>query len=205
MNVKQINKKFLSFLILLPLFGVGQQKQINITDLGAKGDGQTDNTLIIKKAIDEASATGNGKIIIPAGTFLTGVIHIKSNVEIHLAKNAVWLGSAKRIDYGPSDASPLIVAKGQHNFSITGKGTIDGNGKELIKDLYAMLKAGTLEDSEWQTYNPWHQMRPEESNRPKIILFQNCDSIRVTGITIKNGLMWVQDYRSCTNVTIDSI
>lgn len=144
-------------------------------------------------------------MIVPSGTFLTGVIHIKSNVEIHLAENAIWLGSAKRIDYGPKDASPLIVARCEHNFSITGKGTIDGNGKELIKDIYVMLRAGTLVDTEWQVYNPWHQMRPEERNRPKIILFQNCDSIQVKGITIKNGLMWVQDYRSCTNVTIDSI
>ena len=201
-KIIQINILVLAF---LPLIVFGQQKTINIVDLGAKGDGQSDNTLIIQKAIDEASASGDGKVIVPAGTFLTGVIHIKSNVEINLAENAVWLGSAKRIDYGPKDASPLIVAKGQHNFSITGKGTIDGNGEELIKDIYVMLNAGTLEDTEWKTYNPWRQMRPEERNRPKIILFQNCDSIRVTGITIKNGLMWVQDYRSCTNVTIDGI
>jgi Endopolygalacturonase len=205
MNFGKIQKSIFLLLLLAPVLVFAQQKQFNIVDLGAKGDGVTDNTLVIQKAIDEASASGNGKVIVPSGTFLTGVIHIKSNVEIYLAENAVWLGSAKRIDYGPKDASPLIVAQGQHNFSITGKGTIDGNGKELIKDLYAMLKAGTLEDSEWQTYNPWHQMRPEERNRPKIILFQNCDSIRVTGITIKNGLMWVQDYRSCTNVTIDGI
>ena len=205
MNFKQIQKTIFLLLLLAPVWGFAQQKQINIVDLGAKGDGVTDNTLVIQKAIDEASDSGNGKVIVPAGTFLTGVIHIKSNVEINLAENAIWLGSAKRIDYGPKDASPLIVAKGQHNFSITGKGTIDGNGEELIKDIYVMLKAGTLEDTEWQTYNPWHQMRPEERNRPKIILFQNCDSIQVKGITIKNGLMWVQDYRSCTNVTIDSI
>lgn len=205
MNFRLIQKSIFLALLVAPILSFSQQKQINIVDLGAKGDGVTDNTMVIQKAIDEASASGNGKVIVPSGTFLTGVIHIKSNVEINLAENAVWLGSAKRIDYGPKDASPLIVAHGQHNFSITGKGTIDGNGKELIKDLYAMLKAGTLEDSEWQTYNPWHQMRPEERNRPKIILFQNCDSIRVTGITIKNGLMWVQDYRSCTNVTIDGI
>ncbi len=205
MKFNQLMRFGVFVLLFSPMLLSAQQKQINIADLGAKGDGVTDNTRIIQHAIDEASASGNGKVIVPAGTFLTGVIHIKSNVEINLAENAIWLGSAKRIDYGPKDASPLIVAQGQHNFSITGKGTIDGNGKELIKDLYAMLKAGTLEDSEWQTYNPWHQMRPEERNRPKIILFQNCDSIRVTGITIKNGLMWVQDYRSCTNVTIDGI
>jgi parallel beta-helix repeat protein len=205
MNFKRIQKSIFLVLFVFPILGFSQQKQINIVDLGAKGDGQTDNTLIIQKAIDEASASGNGKVIVPVGTFLTGVIHLKSNVEINLAENAVWLGSAKRADYGPKDASPLIVAKGQHNFSITGKGTIDGNGKELIKDIYVMLNAGTLDDTEWKTYNPWHQMRPEERNRPKIILFQNCDSIRVTGITIKNGLMWVQDYRSCTNVKIDNI
>lgn len=205
MNFRKIQKSIFLLLVVAPVWGLAQQKQINIVDLGAKGDGVTDNTLVIQKAIDEASASGNGKVIVPAGTFLTGVIHIKSNVEINLAEKAVWLGSPKRIDYGPKDASPLIVAQGQHNFSITGKGTIDGNGKELIKDLYAMLKAGTLEDKEWKTYNPWHQMRPEENNRPKIILFQNCDSIRVTGITIQNGLMWVQDYRSCSNVTIDGI
>ena len=205
MNFRLIQKSILLALLVAPILSFAQQKQINIVDLGAKGDGKTDNTLIIQKAIDEASASGNGKVIVPAGTFLTGVIHIKSNVEINLAENAVWLGSAKRIDYGPKDASPLLIAKGERNFSIIGKGTIDGNGKELIKDLYAMLNAGTLDDSEWKTYNPWHQMRPEERNRPKIILFQNCDSIQMTGITIKNGLMWVQDYRSCTNVTIDSI
>jgi len=205
MNFRRIQKSILLALLVASIQSFAQQKQINIVDLGAKGDGVTDNTLIIQKAIDAASASGNGKVIVPAGTFLTGVIHIKSNVEINLAENAVWLGSARRIDYGPKDASPLIVAQRQHNFSITGNGTIDGNGKELIKDLYAMLNAGTLDDSEWKTYNPWQQMRPEERNRPKIILFQNCDSVRVTGITIKNGLMWVQDYRSCTNVTIDSI
>jgi polygalacturonase len=205
MNFRLIQKSILLALLVAPILSFAQQKHINIVDLGAKGDGQTDNTLVIQKAIDEASASGNGKVIVPAGTFLTGVIHLKSNVEINLAENAVWLGSAKRIDYGSKDASSLLVAKGQHNFSITGKGVIDGNGKELIKDIYSMLNAGTLEDTEWQTYNPWHQKRPEERNRPKIILFQNCDSIQMKGITIKNGLMWVQDYRSCTNVTIDSI
>ena len=205
MKFSQLIRKNILVLAFLPSIVFGQQKQINIVDLGAKGDGVTDNTLIIQKAIDDASASGNGKVIVPAGTFLTGVIHVKSNVEINLAENAVWLGSAKRIDYGAKDASPLIVAKGQHDFSITGEGVIDGNGKELIKDIYVMLNAGTLEDSEWQTYNPWNQMRPEEHNRPKIILFQNCDSVQVKGITIKNGLMWVQDYRSCINVTIDSV
>jgi len=205
MNIKRIQKEMYLLLMLVPIFTFGSQKQINIADLGAKGDGQTDNTAIIQKAIDEASESGKGKVIIPDGRFLTGVIHLKSNVEFHLAENAVLLGSAKRADYGPKDASPLIVANGQHNISITGKGTIDGNGHELIKNIYEMLNAGTLQDSEWKTLNPWHQMRPEERNRPKILFILGCDSVQVKGITLKNGLCWIQDYRNSSNIVIDSI
>ena len=182
-----------------------QQKVIVITSLGANGDGKTDNTQIIQKAIDDASAGGGGQVIIPAGRFLTGVIHIKSNVGIKLDDDAVLLGSAKRADYGPSDASALIDAVNVHNISVTGNGVIDGQGDELIKDIYQMLNAGSLQDSEWKTYNPWHQMRPEERNRPKLIRFLNCENVQVKGITIKNGLCWIQDYRNCTNITIDSI
>lgn len=205
MNMSLISRKLIVGLFFLPALAFGSQKQINIADLGAKGDGQTDNTAIIQKAIDEASESGNGKVIVPAGKFITGVIHLKSNVELNLAENAVLLGSPNRADYGPKDASALVVANGQHNFSITGKGTIDGNGHELIKDIYRMLNVGTLQDSEWKTYNPWHQKRPEERNRPKLLLIFGCDSVQVKGITLKNGLCWIQDYRNSSNIVIDSI
>jgi len=205
MNISVIYRKLILGLFFLPTLAFSSQKQINIADVGAKGDGQTDNTAIIQKAIDEASESGNGKVIIPAGRFMTGVIQLKSNVELNLAGNAVLLGSAKRADYGPSNASPLVVAKGQHNISITGKGTIDGNGHELIRNIYEMLNTGTLQDSEWKTYNPWHQMRPEERNRPKILFIFGCDSVQVKGITLKNGLCWIQDYRNSSNIIIDSI
>ena len=205
MNSKQFCRKLIFGMLILPSLAFGSQKQLNIVNLGAKGDGQTDNTAIIQKAIDEASQSGNGKVIIPAGQFMTGVIHLKSNVELSLAENAVLLGSPNRADYGPQDASALIVANGQHNIGITGKGVIDGNGHVLIKNIYAMLHAGTLQDSEWQTYNPWHQMRPEERNRPKILFIFGCDSVLVKGITLKNGLCWIQDYRNSSNLVIDSI
>jgi parallel beta-helix repeat protein len=201
-------KKVLSsitLLIIILLNGYAQQKTYNIVAYGAVGDGKTNNTLEIQKTIDAAAATGGGQVVIPAGKFVTGVIYLKSNVELHLSKDATLLGSTKRIDYGPHNASALIEATNQHHISITGKGTIDGQGEELLKDIYVMLNAGTLEDKEWKTYNPWHQMRPEERNRPKIIFFLNCDSIKVKGITIKNGLCWVQDYRNSSNILIDSI
>lgn len=182
-----------------------QQKTFNILAYGAKADGKTNNTTAIQSAIDKASANGGGRVLIPAGKFVTGVIEIKSGVELHLAANAVLLASTKRIDYGPEKASALIMADRQQNIGITGPGTIDGQAELLIKDIYVMLRNGSLKDSEWQKYNEWGQMRPEENNRPKLILFKNCKNITIKKITIKNGLCWIQDYRSCTDMIIDSI
>lgn len=182
-----------------------QTHTFNILSFGAKADGHTDNTKAIQKTIDAAAAKGGGIVSVPAGKFITGPLHLKSNIDLHLAENAILLGSAHRIDYGAGAAAALIIADSQQNIAITGKGTIDGQGPLLIKDIYAMLEAGALQDAEWKTYNPWRQMRPEERNRPKLIFFRLCDGIAIKGITIRDGLCWVQDYKECSHLTIDSI
>ncbi|MDJ1467895.1 glycoside hydrolase family 28 protein [Xanthocytophaga flava] len=184
---------------------IGQQKVFTITTYGAKPDGETHNTQAIQKAIDEANAAGGGRVLIPAGRFVTGVLHMKSNVGLYLAENAVLLGTSRRSEYGPKKASALLVADGQKNISITGKGTIDGQSDKLIEDIYRMLKAGTLEDNEWQTENPWHQIRPAEENRPKLLEWRNCDGVQIKGITFRDGTDWIQKYVNCTNLIIDSI
>lgn len=194
----------LSTLLLACLNGFAQQKIFNIVAYGAKTDAAS-NTQAIQQAIDAAHDNGGGQVLVPDGSFVTAVLTMKSGVELHLADKAVLLGSTKRIDYGAGSASPLIVASGQNNIAITGKGTIDAQGVELLADIYRMLHAGTLEDKEWQTYNPWHQMRPEERNRPKIVEFKNCSGIRIQNITLKNGLCWIQNYKDCSDLTIDSV
>lgn len=182
-----------------------QQKVYDIRHYGAHGDGRSDNTGAIQKAIDEATAGGGGIVLVPAGQFLTGVLTLKSNVDLHLAAGAVLLGSTNRTDYGPHNALALLEARGQSHIAITGSGTIDGQGEALLKDIYDRLRAGTLQDAEWQKPNPWHQVRPSEENRPKIIGFTRCDGVTVKGITLKHSLDWVEDYKSCTNLMIDSI
>jgi polygalacturonase len=182
-----------------------QQKIYDITTYGAKADSTTYNTQYIQQAIDKASAAGGGKVYVPAGKFLTSVLHLKSGVELHLAEHAMLLATTRRMDYGPAKASAFIVADNQQNISITGKGTIDGHGEQLLEDIFRVLKQGILKDAEWQQYNDWGQMRPAENNRPKLICFTNCDNVTVKGITIQNGLCWIQDYRSCTNMLFDSI
>jgi polygalacturonase len=184
----------------------GQARKVyDITTYGAKPDGETHNTRAIQQAIDEASAVGGGTVLVPEGRFVTGVIRLKSNVNLQLAAKGVLLGSPRREEYGPGHASALLVANGAQNISITGKGTIDGQSDELIKDIYRMLRAGTLKDDEWQTENPWHQIRPAEYNRPKLIELINCDGVQVKGVTMQNGTDWIQKYNNCTRLVIDSI
>ncbi len=200
--------KTLSVILLCGFISIAVSAQIktyNIKNYGAVADGKTNNTTAIQKAIDEAAADGGGQVIVPAGKFVTGVLNVKSNVELHLYKNAFLLGSTIRTDYGTGKASALIVANHQHHIAITGHGVIDGQGADLLKDIYRRLNAGTLQDTEWRKPNPWHQMRPTEDNRPKLIEFKNCDDIQVKNITIKNGLCWTQNYKSCSNLVIDSM
>jgi polygalacturonase len=195
-------------LSLMLFFGIGsfaQSKLYPVTNYGAVADGKTNNTIAIQKAIDEAAKNGGGKVTVPAGDFITGVLHLKSNVELNLALNARLMATAKRSDYGGKKASALIVGTNVHHVSITGKGTIDGQAKPLLEDIYRMLNAGTLEDAEWKEYNDWHQMRPAEHNRPHLIDLINCRNITVKNITIRDGLCWIQDYRGCSDILIDSI
>lgn len=193
-------KLLFNLLLLLNYsFSFCQPKTYNIVAFGAKGDGRTLNTICIQRAIDIAFFKGGGKVIIPKGRFVTGVIHLRSNVHLLLHKDAGLLGSTSRLDYGIEDARCLISTTNQNNVSITGYGEIDGRGREVVKDLIKLLHHGFFEDAQWKT------KRPEEKNRPGVIAFTNCTNVVVKGITIKNSAGWVQDYRNCKNVLIDSV
>lgn len=188
------------FLLLLCMMTIvsSAQKTFLITSFGAKSDGKTMNTMAIQKAIDAASKN-SGSVIVPKGNFVTGPIIMKPGVELHLMKDAVLLGSINRLDYGDEEAKPLISAKDAANISITGSGTIDGRGKELVDDLIAQLKNKKLQDKQWPV------KAPREENRPKIISFIACTNVTVKGVTIKNGAAWVQSYVRSNNVLLDSM
>jgi Glycosyl hydrolases family 28 len=202
--VKKIISAFLAFTVSIACFS--QSKTYIITSFGAKPDGITNNTTAIQKAIDEASKAGGGKVIIPRGRFLSGVIHLRSNVELSIHEEAVLLASTNRADYGPSlKASAFITAENEKNISITGKGLIDGQSDLLVNDIYIKLRSGELYDDEWKEFNPWHQRRPSEKNRVRMVEFKDCDNILVKNIHLQNGCAWIQNYKNCTNITIDSV
>ena len=112
-------------------------KNYNIREFGAVGDGKTDCTDAFRLAIDACSKSGGGKVIVPEGTFFTGAIHLKSNVNLHLSENSIIKFSTDSKKYLPvvfsrwegvecMNYSALIYAYEQENIAITGKGILDG-------------------------------------------------------------------------------
>lgn len=173
------------------------QRTTNILTYGAKV-GMRNNASYIQKAIDELSDSGGGKVIVPAGNFVTGPLLLKSNVELHLDENAVLLGSAERMDFSEGKMA-IVTAINQENVAITGKGIIDGQAHELIVSIYQALREGKVQDEQWMT------KRPTEANRTNLLFFKGCKKVKIIGITLKNAVSWVQNYKECTDVTIDSI
>lgn len=185
--------------LLYAFNGFGQRKDYRITTYGAVADGETNNAAAIQKLIDKASATGGGRVVVPAGNFMTGSLYLKSGVELHIEKGGRLLGSPKRNDYSNKPSRPaLISALNQTNVAITGKGVIDGQGQELMLDIFRMLRSGEMkQDTIWRVKRP--------NDRVFLVFMLGCRDVRISGISLKNSSEWVQDYRQCTNVTIDRI
>ena len=106
-----------------------QSESFDIRDFGAKGDGKTINTAAIQTAINHCRDHGGGTVLIPAGTYLSGTLRLFSNIHLQVGRGAVLKGSDKISDYQLDGAKlGLIFVQNATNISITGDGTIDGNG-----------------------------------------------------------------------------
>src|SRR5215210_8386876 len=109
-----------------------------ITKYGAAAGGKSDCTAAIRKAVEACNRAGGGRVVVPAGVFLTGAIRLKSNVNLHVSEGATLRFSPDPTKYLPvvltrfegiecMNYSPLIYALDQENVAVTGKGTLDGS------------------------------------------------------------------------------
>lgn len=194
-----MNKSILSLLFLANAFLASAQNIFNVMDYGAKGDETTDDAVAIQKAIDDCSAQGGGRVLLPSShTFMSGPLCLKSNVDLHLEATSTLIANPDEAIYNLSafgenrgEGMMWIYANGADNISITGKGTIHGNGiafmgKEL-DDSYE-LKPVT-------TFDP----------RPHVLTLIGVNKLTIRDITIRDGAYWTVHLIGCDGAVIDGI
>ncbi|MEO5912135.1 MAG: glycosyl hydrolase family 28 protein [Pelobium sp.] len=192
-------KKFMLIVLLVMLQAAGAfAKDYKASFFHIKNDGTTLNTRSIQFAIDYINKNGGGRLVFYVGRYLTGSIHLKSNVTLQLEEGAVLLGSTNPFDYDRIGQTALIHARDLENVAITGKGMIDGQGRELANNSIAYANDGLIEDV--LKYD-----RTRESIRPMVIYFFNCTNVTIKDLILKNSACWLQTYERCKNMLIDNI
>ena len=190
-------KCFIVFIVCIQCLQ-GSAKDYPASLFGINSDGVTLNTRSIQFAIDHIHQQGGGRLVFDVGRFLSGSIHLKSNVTIHLLEGAVLLGTLNPLDYERKGLTAFILCHDQQNIAITGKGVIDGQGREVARNVVSLVHKGLIKDA-------FRNDRPEVPIRPMLIYFRSCKNIFISGVTMRNAAAWVQTYDQCKNLLVDSI
>ncbi|WP_373514863.1 glycoside hydrolase family 28 protein [Persicitalea sp.] len=204
-----------------------------ITSFGAIGDGKNDCSKAFRQAIEACHREGGGRVVVPVGNFLTGAVHLKSNVNLHVVKGATISFSTQPDDYLPlvhtrwegvelMGYSPLIYAFEQKNIAITGEGTLDGRADQTNwwpwkgNEHYG-FKAGTPsqvdKDKRAALFDMAERGIPVTERkfgngsylRPQFVQPYRCENVLIQGVTLINSPMWLLNPVLCTNVTIDNV
>lgn len=172
----------------------------SVLDYGADPSGKKRCTKAIQKALDAATANGGGRVVVPAGTYLTGTIFIKDNTTLEIAEGAEIKGSPNIEDYTPmtqghnKDRQPyhLIMAKNAKNIKLCGKGTINGNGEAFWKS-----------DPDTIAYPRWIMAKDKKVS--PMVEIQGCQNVSIKDLTFTNPAGWTLHPYDCDRVSIDGI
>jgi polygalacturonase len=202
-----------------------------ITQFGGVGDGQKDCTEAFQQAIAKCTASGGGRVVVPAGTFLTGPIHLKSNVNLHVSEAATIKFSQDPKKYLPvvfsrwegvelMNYSPFIYALDQTNIAVTGPGKLDGqSGPQAWWPWNGRPQYGWSEGQPNQRQDRAMLLDMGERGvpvtervfgdghylRPQFIQPYRCKNVLIEGVTIQNSPMWEIHPVLCTNVTVSGV
>ena len=162
-------------------------RQYVITDYGVKADSIMIQTAQIQAVIDKCASDGGGVVVIPNGTFSTGALFFKQGTHLHLVDGAKLKGSDRIIDYPIMTTRiegetckyfcAMINADGLDGFSISGKGTIDGNGLKYWQEFWIRRK-----------WNP--QCTNKDAQRPRLTYISNSKNVTVQDVKLINSPFW---------------
>ncbi|HYG22195.1 MAG TPA: glycoside hydrolase family 88 protein [Verrucomicrobiae bacterium] len=206
-------------------------REFSIVGFGAKSDGQSDSSDAIRNAIDACVKAGGGRVVVPAGMYLTGPIELKSRVNLHLDGGATLLFKKDPAAFLPAvlsryegmdcwNYSPLIYAIDQENIAVTGDGVLDGQADhETWWPWKGQAKHG------WKTGGPQQKaardrlIKMVENNvpvderrfgegdylRPSFIHPYRCRNVLIEGVRIRRSPMWEIHPALCTNVIVRGV
>lgn len=205
-------------------------REFDVRRFGARGDGKTDDSAAIRSAIEQCAAAGGGKVIVRNGVFLTGPIHLKSNINLHIAKNAVLSFVTDPARYLPAvltrwegmelmGYSPLIYAINEQNIAITGGGVLNGNADRKTwwpwkgnkewgapgMPSQAEARARLFADAENNVPVEKRVYAAGAYLRPPFIQPYRCRNVLVEGVTITNAPFWLVHPVLCENVTVSGV
>ena len=188
-------------------------REVDIRTHGAVEGGTRKNTEAFARAIAACADAGGGRVLVPAGRWLTGPIHLRSNIDLHLAEGAEVVFSDEFADYLPVvlvrvggielyNYSPLVYARDCRNVAITGPGRLNGNAKawwpwktKETREIFELeLKKVPVEKRIFGT--------PEAAIRPNFVVLWNCENVLLEGFTIGSGPNWTIHPVYCRNVII---
>ena len=200
-------------------------REFPITDFGAVADGKTDCTEAIRKAIEACHQTGGGHVTVAVpGIFLTGPIHLKSNVDLHVAGGSTLQFLTAPAKYLPVvmtrwegteclNYSPFIYAFEQENIAVTGEGTLDGAASDENWWAWTMRRAATDRASRDLLSDMGERGVPVEQRvfgaghflRPNFIQPYRCRNVLIEGVRIRRSPMWEINPVLCTNVIVHGV
>ena len=163
----------------------------------------------IGKAI--AACAGGGTVVVAAGRYHTGAIQLRSNLELHLEAGAEILGSGDPKDYplrkpawgGNDEISSLIYGEDLENISITGPGTIDGQGEVWWKREW--LRSGKNHTAKASTPAELAEVGKIAHGRPQMIRLVRCKNVRIEGVRLVNSASWTIHPLMCEFVNVHGV
>lgn len=176
----------------------GLGKQYRLTDYRIFADGRI-HTQEIQQLIDDAAAAGGGVIVVPQGIYMTGGLVFKQGTHLYLEDGAVLMGSDFIGDYPLGMTriegetckyfGALVNADGLDGFTISGKGTIDGNGLRYHQQFWLRRQ--------WN-----RQCTNKDEQRPRLVYVSNCRNVQIEGVKLQNSAFWTTHIYNSENVKI---
>lgn len=213
-------KKILFAFLILFIFHAPckAQKVFNILDYGAIANGKSVNTDAINNTISECNKSGGGIVYVPAGTFISGTIHLLSNVDFHLESGATIKGSDNIMDFEKNGIIyGLFYTEDQENIGISGKGVIDGNGSfyHHADKPHGIIEGEgtdsrnsfTRQGSNFMDFKGNNEDGPiAYTSRPHICLFfSHCTRVSLTDFLLIDSPSWSMRLNECEDVIADRI